>query len=97
MASRRKLLEIMKANAEKEKNETEGNMGKAVINKKVHQQIEKSDTVMRQAITARTTLCVALRLIASGSGDSFKSLEFLSRISRNTIGIFVPVVLEASV
>ncbi|XP_065370802.1 uncharacterized protein LOC135962831 [Calliphora vicina] len=61
--------------------------------KMVHNRIKKSDTVMRVAIAPRVKLCITLRYIATG--DSYKSLEFLSRVSRNTIGVFVPEVLEA--
>lgn len=45
--------------------------------------ISKSDTNMRQAISAKTKLEVTLRYLATG--DSFKSLEFLFRVPKNTI------------
>lgn len=55
--------------------------------------IIKEDTNMRKSITARVRLAVTLRYIASG--DSYHSLEFLTRISRKTIGEFIPEVLGA--
>jgi len=48
--------------------------------------ISKSDTNMRQAINAKTKLEVTLRYLATG--DSFKSLELLFRVPKNTISIF---------
>lgn len=50
---------------------------------------------MRFAISSRVRLAITLRFI--GSGDSYRSLEFLSRVSRKTISKFVPEVLEAIV
>lgn len=50
---------------------------------------------MRYAITARVRLAITLRYIATG--DSYRSLEFLSHISRKTISKFVPEVLNAIV
>lgn len=50
---------------------------------------------MRSSISSKVRLAVTLRYLASGS--SFKSLEFLSRISRITIGNFVPEVCNAIV
>lgn len=55
--------------------------------------IRKKDTVMRFAISSRVRLAITLRFI--GTGDSYRSLEFLSRVSRKIIGQFVPEVLEA--
>nr|XP_029720858.1 protein ALP1-like [Aedes albopictus] len=55
--------------------------------------IEKEDTIFRLAITARVRLALTLRFIATG--DSYRSLEFLSRVSRKTISKFVPEVLNA--
>lgn len=48
---------------------------------------------MRFAITSRVRLAITLRFIATG--DSYRSLEFLSRISRKTISVIVPEVLQA--
>jgi len=55
--------------------------------------ISKSDTNMRQAINAKTKLEVTLRYLATG--DSFKSLEFLFRVPKNTISKFIPETCEA--
>lgn len=48
---------------------------------------------MRYAISARHRLAITLRFLASG--DSFRSLEFLSRVSRKTISKFMPEVLKS--
>ncbi|XP_036345201.1 uncharacterized protein LOC118754434, partial [Rhagoletis pomonella] len=48
---------------------------------------------MRYAIASRVRLAVTLRYLATG--DSFRSLEFLTYISRKTISKFLPEVLEA--
>ncbi|CAI6358602.1 unnamed protein product [Macrosiphum euphorbiae] len=55
--------------------------------------IAKSDTNMRQAINAKTKLDVTLRYLATS--DSFKSLEFLFRVPKNTISKFIPETCEA--
>lgn len=55
--------------------------------------ISKSDTNMRQAISAKTKLQVTLRYLATG--DSFKSLEFLFRVPKNTISKFIPETCKA--
>lgn len=59
----------------------------------MHLKIVKQDTVMRFAISSRVRLAVTLRYIATG--DSYRSLEFLTHISRKTISKFVPEVLKA--
>lgn len=59
----------------------------------VSQNITKWDTNMRQAISANTKLQVTLRYLATG--DSFKSLEYLFRVPKNTISKFVPETCEA--
>ncbi|KAI8116318.1 putative nuclease HARBI1 [Lucilia cuprina] len=61
----------------------------------VNFKIKKKDTVMRCAISPRIRLAITLRYLASG--DSFRSLEFLSHVSRKTISQFVPEVLNAIV
>lgn len=48
---------------------------------------------MREAISARVRLAITLRFLASG--DSYRSLEYMSRVSYKTISKFVPEVLEA--
>lgn len=48
---------------------------------------------MRAAIPVRTRLAITLRFIATG--DSYRSLEFLTRVSRKTIGNIVPQTLKA--
>lgn len=50
--------------------------------------ISRSDTSMRQAINAKTKLEVTLRYLATG--NSFKSLEFVFRVSKYTISKFIP-------
>ncbi|KAK6172139.1 hypothetical protein SNE40_015867 [Patella caerulea] len=48
---------------------------------------------MRNAISAGEKLAITLRFLASG--DSYKSLEFLYRMPRNTICQFIPEVCQA--
>lgn len=60
---------------------------------RVTNKISKSNTNMRQAISAKTKLEVTLRYLATG--DSFKSLEFLFRVPKNTISKFIPETCEA--
>ena len=48
---------------------------------------------MRDAISTRVRLAITLRFIATG--DSYRSLEFLTRVSRKTIGNIVPEILNA--
>ena len=55
--------------------------------------ITKQDTVLRDAISPRVRLAITLRFIASG--DSYRSLEYMSRVSYKTISKFVPEVLQA--
>lgn len=55
--------------------------------------VAKSDTNMRQAVSAKTKLQVTLRYLATG--DSFKSLEFLFRVPKSTISKFIPEICEA--
>ncbi|XP_065367638.1 uncharacterized protein LOC135960308 [Calliphora vicina] len=59
----------------------------------VHLKIKKQDTVMRCAISPRVRLSVTLRYLATG--DSLRSLECVSKISRKTISHFLPEVLNA--
>lgn len=59
----------------------------------VEPKIMKQDTNMRDAISPRLKLATTLRYLATG--DSYRSLEYLMRISRSTICQFIPVVLEA--
>ncbi|XP_065356336.1 uncharacterized protein LOC135950730 [Calliphora vicina] len=61
----------------------------------VHHKIKKQNTVMRTSISSRIRLAITLRFLATG--DSYRSLEYLSRVSRKTISKFVPEVLEAIV
>lgn len=55
--------------------------------------IAKQNTHMRSSISSKLRLAITLRYLASG--NSYKSLEFLSRVSRITIGHFVPEVCNA--
>lgn len=45
--------------------------------------IAKTDTIMRKAIPAQERLAITLRFLASG--DSFKSLSFLFKVSTQTV------------
>lgn len=60
---------------------------------KVTNYIQRQDTHMRNAISARTKLEITLRFLATG--DSYGSLEFLYRVPRSTICQFIPEVCKA--
>ena len=51
------------------------------------------DTVMRVAIPVRSKLIVTLRYLATG--ETFTSLAYQSRIAKQSICVFVPLVLRA--
>lgn len=55
--------------------------------------IERQDTILRESISARDRLMVTLRYL--GTGDSFKSLSYLFRISQPSITKIVPETCEA--
>ncbi|XP_058056269.1 uncharacterized protein LOC131207664 [Anopheles bellator] len=55
--------------------------------------IERIDTNMRRAVTPRERLLITLRFLATG--ESYSSLQFLFRVSRQTIGKIVPDVCNA--
>lgn len=48
---------------------------------------------MRGCISSKLQLATTLRFLATG--DSYKSLEFLTRISASTISLFIPTVCGA--
>lgn len=56
-------------------------------------QISKVDTYMRKSISAQDRLAVTLRYLATG--DSYASLQYTFRISKQAISIIVPTVCEA--
>ncbi|KAK0152724.1 Protein ALP1-like [Merluccius polli] len=60
---------------------------------KVQPLIQRKDTTLRKAITARQRLAVTLRFLATG--ESFRSLCFQYRIGRSTIGQIVTETCEA--
>ncbi|KAK0137549.1 Protein ALP1-like [Merluccius polli] len=60
---------------------------------KVQPLIQRKDTTLRKAITARQRLSVTLRFLATG--ESFRSLCFQYRIGRSTIGQIVTETCEA--
>lgn len=64
-----------------------------IILTKIGPKIKKQDTNMRKAITIQERLAVTLRFLATG--DSFVSLEYLFKISHQSISLIVPEVCLA--
>jgi hypothetical protein len=60
---------------------------------KVYPHIVKMDPPCRLAVPPKVKLEVTLRYLATE--DSFKSLEFLFRMPKTTISMFIPVTLKA--
>jgi hypothetical protein len=61
--------------------------------KKLVKKIEKQDTVLRKAISAQDRLALTLRFLATG--DSYSSLQYLFRISKQSISSIIPEVCQA--
>ena len=62
---------------------------------RVGSRIEKQDTFMRKALSAGLRLAITLRFLATG--DSYKSLEYNFRVTKNSICRIVPETCEAIV
>ena len=59
----------------------------------VQPDITRQDTPMRDSITAAQRLVITLRFLATG--ETFKSLQYLFRVSNVTIGRIVPETCQA--
>ncbi|KAJ8915446.1 hypothetical protein NQ315_003208 [Exocentrus adspersus] len=62
---------------------------------KISPMISRKDTQMRDAIPAKVRLAITLRFLATG--DSYRSLHFLFKVSSQIISKIVPEVCEALV
>lgn len=65
----------------------------SILLEKIRHRIEKKDTRMRKAISAKSKLIITLRYLATG--ESFVSLQYNFRISDSTISHFIPIVCKA--
>lgn len=59
----------------------------------VSPKIQKNDTNMREALSAKLKLEITLRYLATG--DSFKTLEYLFRVPKSSISKFIEEVMDA--
>ncbi|XP_022181356.1 putative nuclease HARBI1 [Myzus persicae] len=64
-----------------------------ILLNKVHQKIQRSNTIMREAIPARVKLQVTLSYLATG--NSYRNLQQSFRVSRAAISKFIPEVCDA--
>lgn len=60
---------------------------------KISAKIQREDTIMRPAIPAKIKLELTLSFLATG--NSYRSLSHLFRVSKAAISIFIPEVMDA--
>ncbi|KAJ8939523.1 hypothetical protein NQ314_011090 [Rhamnusium bicolor] len=64
-----------------------------ILLKQISPKVTKSDTIMRAAIPARIKLKITLSYLATG--NSYRTLQRLFRVSRPAISKFIPEVYDA--
>jgi hypothetical protein len=66
-----------------------------ILLRDIADRIQRSDTIMRDAISAREKLQITLYFWATG--NSFRSLQHLFRVPKATISTFLPEVFRCHI